>query len=145
LPHKALSAIIVSDYKEVFMLEKKKVAELREIAEAFAVELDGATKKADILARLVEEGVTDEVLGQFEDAEHVEAEVEAPAPKKVAAGPQVLVKMLKANPTYEIRGHRFTSEHPYVAMSEDDAQDIFDLEPRGFAVATPKEVQEYYS
>jgi hypothetical protein len=53
--------------------------------------------------------------------------------------------MLKANPTYEIRGHRFTRDHPYVAMSEDDAQEIFDMEPRGFAVATPKEVQGYYS
>lgn len=126
------------------MLKDKKVAELREIAEAFAVDLDGVSKKADILARLEEEGVTDQILGEFEDAEQVD-ETPAVAVKKAPEGPQVLVKMNKANPTYEIRGHTFTATHPYVAMSEEDAQDLFDLEPRGFAIATPKEVKEYYS
>ena len=126
------------------MLKSKKVAELREIAEAFAVDLDGVSKKADILARLEEEGVTDEVLGEFEEVEQVDESPVAPT-KKAPEGPQVLVKMTKSNPTYEIRGHRFTTAHPFVAMSEEDAQDLFDLEPRGFAIATPNEVKEYYS
>lgn len=127
------------------MLKNKKVAELREIADAFAVDLEGITKKADIIAALEDEGVTDATLAQFEDAENVDEGPEEAPVKAKPAGPSVLVKMEKANPTYEIRGHRFTSDHPYVAMSEEDAQDIFDLEPRGFRIATPNEVKEYYS
>jgi hypothetical protein len=126
------------------MLKDKKVAELREIAEAFAVDLDGITKKADIIAALEEEGVNDSHLQEFEEAEHVEQEPVS-TPVKKSAGPEVLVKMEKANPTYEIRGYKFTKSHPYVAMGEEDAQEIFDLEPRGFRIATPNEVKEYYS
>jgi hypothetical protein len=41
-------------------------------------------------------------------------------------------------------GHTFTSEHPFVAMDDKDAQAIFDKE-EGFRLATPKEVQEFYN
>jgi hypothetical protein len=41
-------------------------------------------------------------------------------------------------------GSTFTKEHPFVAMSPDNAQAIFDKE-EGFRLATPKEVQEFYN
>jgi hypothetical protein len=41
-------------------------------------------------------------------------------------------------------GQRFTKEHPFVAMDKDTAQAIFDKE-EGFRLATPAEVQEFYS
>ena len=56
----------------------------------------------------------------------------------------VLVRMNRENFRYDINGYTFTKEHPFVAMPEDDAQKIFDKE-EGFRLATPKEVQEYYS
>jgi hypothetical protein len=52
--------------------------------------------------------------------------------------------MTRANFRYDIMGHTFTKDHPYVAMSEEDAQAIFDKE-EGFVMATPKEVQEFYN
>lgn len=132
------------------MLETMKVAELREVADAFGVdttdESGKALSKKLLLAALAEEGVTSEEYAKFEDAEKVDVEVDEPAPKKkVSSGPDILVKMNRANGTFEIKGHRFTREHPYIAMSQEEAQEIFDYDPRGFTIATPAQVQEYYS
>lgn len=52
--------------------------------------------------------------------------------------------MTRANFRYDIMGHTFTKDHPFVAMKEEDAQKIFDVE-EGFRLATPKEAQEFYS
>ena len=41
-------------------------------------------------------------------------------------------------------GFTFTKQHPFVAMNKDNAQAIFDKE-EGFRLATPKEVQDFYS
>ena len=57
---------------------------------------------------------------------------------------QVLVKMERNNHSYEIRGYAFSQEHPFMAMSESEAQRIFDTEV-GFRIATPREAQEYYA
>ena len=57
---------------------------------------------------------------------------------------QVLVKMERNNHSYETMGAVFTQEHPFVAMSETDAQKIFDTQ-EGFRLATPREAQEYYA
>jgi len=56
----------------------------------------------------------------------------------------VLVRMTRANFRYDIMGQTFTKEHPFVAMSSDKAQAIFDKE-EGFRPATPKEAQDFYS
>ena len=133
------------------MFEKMKVAELREVADAFGVDLSEAKTKKLILAALAEDGVTSEEYAKFVDAEkdedNLDEAVDVPEVpvKKVPSGPEILVKMNRANPTYELFGHRFTSEHPYVAMLEGEAQEIFDYDPRGFVIATPSEVQGYYS
>jgi hypothetical protein len=52
--------------------------------------------------------------------------------------------MERANHRYDAMGFTFTSTHPFVAMSEEQAQEIFDRE-EGFRLATPKEVQDFYN
>ena len=52
--------------------------------------------------------------------------------------------MERKNPSFETHGYLFTQSHPFVAVPEKTAQDIFDTED-GFRMATPREVQEYYS
>lgn len=129
--------------------ETLKVAELKKIAEDFAVDTEGLKNKADIIAALAEEGVTYAVYAKtvevLEEAE-VEADEVLPKfdPKKEQPKDNVLVRMTRANFRYDILGYTFTKEHPFVAMKEEDAQKIFDVE-EGFRLATPREAQEFYS
>jgi hypothetical protein len=132
--------------------ETLKVAELKQIAEDFAVETEGLKNKADIIAALSEEGVTwsvyQKTIKDLEDAsEEEDSAVEILPkfdPKKDISKDQILVKMTRENFRYDILGFTFTKDHPFVAMSEDDAQKIFDVE-EGFRLATPKEVQDFYN
>ncbi len=125
-----------------------KVAELREIAESFGVDLVDAKGKAGVIEALEEEGVTYDLYEKMANAERAdEDEIDVFYSKKQnTTDPTgtVLVKMDRPNPLYETCGYRFTKEHPYVAMSENDAQDIFDVES-GFRIATPAEAKEFYS
>ena len=129
--------------------ETLKVAELKKIAEDFAVETEGLKNKADVIAALAEEGVTYAVyaktLEKLEEAEDESEEV-LPRfdPKKSQSKDDVLVRMTRPNFRYDIMGYTFTKEHPFIAMKEEDAQKIFDME-EGFRLATPREAQEYYS
>lgn len=129
--------------------ETLKVTELKKIAEDFAVETDGLKNKADIIAALAEEGVTfavyEKTLKNMQDEEIVESEEILPKfdPKKTTEKDQVLVRMTRPNFRYDIMGYTFTKEHPFVAMKEKDAQEIFDKE-EGFRLATPKEAQDFY-
>ena len=65
-------------------------------------------------------------------------------PKKEIPKDTVLVRMIRENFRYDIMGFTFTKEHPFVAMNQAKAQAIFDKE-EGFRLATPAEVQEFYS
>ena len=124
-----------------------KVGELKTIAEDFAVETEGLKNKQDIIAALSEEGVTYELYAKtLKDIEDAKEEIEVlPVfdPKAERTEDTVLVRMTRANFRYDILGHTFTQEHPFVAMHKDSAQEIFDIE-EGFRLATPKEVQDYY-
>jgi hypothetical protein len=124
-----------------------KVAELKTIAEDFAVETEGLKNKKDIIAALAEEGVTYSVYAKtLQTLEEAAEEIEV-LPKfdpKAQAEDTVLVRMTRANFRYDIHGYTFTNDHPFVAMSEEDAQKIFDTE-EGFRLATPKEVQDFYN
>jgi hypothetical protein len=130
--------------------ETLKVSELKKIADDFGVEIEKLKSKADIIAALSEEGVTwsvyDKTTKALEDeAEDISEEVLPKFdPKKDQAEDTVLVRMDRANFRYDILGHTFTREHPFVAMNKDQAQAIFDKE-EGFRLATPKEVQEFYN
>lgn len=131
--------------------DQLKLDELRQIAESFGVDLEGAKTKIEIVAALTEEGVTFDMFKNFQEAERedVEDELEeepVPTPKKQKRSnePTILVKMERKNFTYETYGYTFTFDHPFVAIPEKIAQDIFDTQD-GFRPATPREVQEYYS
>lgn len=125
-----------------------KVAELKKIAEDFAVETTSLKNKNDIIAALSEEGVTWAVYEQTikkieEEAEEIEILPRFEKNQKLTED-MVLVRMTRANFRYDIMGQTFTKEHPFVAMSSDKAQAIFDKE-EGFRPATPKEAQDFYS
>jgi hypothetical protein len=127
--------------------DQLKVKELKKIAEDFGVEAESLKNKNDIISALEEEGVTWSVYQQtLENVEGMEtATVEKPKNEnKQDEKNQVLVRMTRNNFRYDIAGYTFTKEHPYVAMSSEKAQAIFDKED-GFRLATPKEVQDFYS
>lgn len=125
-----------------------KVSELKKVAEDFGVDIEGLKGKADLIAALSDEGVTWAVYEKtIKDVDENKEEIEIlPTfdPKKEQDKDSVLVKMERANFRYDILGFTFTKEHPFVAMSPDNAQAIFDKEA-GFRLATPKEVQDFYN
>ena len=126
-----------------------KLAELKQVAEDFAVDITGLKNKETIIAALAEEGVTWSIYSKTqEDLEEAEDIMDEVLPKFDPKADQpedtVLVRMTRANFRYDILGHTFTREHPFVAMTKDKAQAIFDKE-EGFRLATPSEVQSFYS
>ena len=130
--------------------ETLKVAELRKIADDFAVDTDGLKNKNDIIAALAEEGVTwsvyNKTINKIEEETEDMLEEILPKFDPKAEQPEntVLVRMTRDNFRYDIMGFTFTKEHPFVAMVSDKAQEIFDKE-EGFRLANPKEVQDYYN
>jgi hypothetical protein len=128
--------------------ETLKIAELKKIAEDFAVDVDGLKSKNDLIAALADEGVTwgvySKTIEKQEDEEDDDVLPKPDVKKSLDKEDSVLVRMTRANFRYDILGHTFTREHPFVAMINDDAQAIFDKE-EGFRLATPKEVQDFYS
>jgi len=128
--------------------ETLKLSEIKKIAEDFGVDIESLKSKTDIIAALSEEGVTWAVYSKtLKDVEEASEEIEVLPkfdPKKDQDKDSVLVRMTRANFRYDSMGYTFTQQHPFVAMSEDDAQAIFDKED-GFRLATPKEVQDFYN
>ena len=121
-----------------------KVSELRKVAETFGIELAVKATKNDIISGLEEEGVTYDMYAKFTDSPKVELESNVKnEPLKLDKKNTILVRMDRANPTFSVGRHTFTREHPFVAMSEPDAQYIFD-NIDGFRPATPRELQEFY-
>ncbi len=128
--------------------ETLKVSELKKIAEDFGVDTDAVKGKPSLIAALAEEGVTwsiyQKTIKDIADAtEEIEVLPRFDA-KKNQDKDSVLVRMERANHRYDTMGFTFTSTHPFVAMSEEQAQEIFDRE-EGFRLATPKEVQDFYN
>lgn len=122
-----------------------KVSELKKVADSFGVELKEKATKQTILLELEDNGITYDMYAKFSGTEKVELEKPVQA-KKVPLDKSntILVRMDKANPSYTVFGFTFTQEHPFIAMSDADAQRIFDTEP-GFRPATPREAQEFYN
>ena len=122
-----------------------KINELKGLAESFGVDIENAKTKKELIAALTEEGVTYESYAKFAGAETVELKIDKKKEKEILK-PQktILVKMDRMNHSYQAMGYTFTQQHPFVAMSEDDAQRIFDTQT-GFRMATPREAQEFYS
>lgn len=131
--------------------------ELLAMAEEFGVEVKSSQRKDAIIAAFEADGVTVELIQGFKpDTEDDLKEaglhplaageelatapvVEAPAEEEL-----VLVVMQRRNYTYEIRGHKFTREHPYRLVNEADADFLIEVDG-GFRMASPKEARAYYS
>ena len=126
-----------------------KVTELKKVADSFGVDLEGSKNKQEIIAILEEEGITYQMYKKFDDADKQEPQIsefeKVQREKKIMKPTEtVLVKMERMNHSYQTNGYTFTQDHPYVAMTEKEAQGIFDSQP-GFRLATPREAQEYYA
>lgn len=121
-----------------------KKDELLGIADKFGVDVKATATKADIIAELGEMGVTWDQAVTFDDAAATANET-IKEEKAVAKenGPKSLIKMTRANSTYEIRGYRFTKAHPFALVAEDDAEFITE-NIEGFHYASPKEAKEFY-
>jgi len=128
--------------------ETLKLSEIKKIAEDFGVDIENLKSKVDIIAALSEEGVTWAVYSKtLKDVDDAKEEIEVLPkfdPKKAQDKDSVLVRMERANFRYDALGYTFTQDHPFVAMTEDEAQAIFDKE-EGFRLATPKEAQDFYN
>jgi hypothetical protein len=123
-----------------------KIDELRKIAETFGVDYEQAKNKQDLIALMGEDGVTYDMYEKFTKAESVKQESASKPIKEEQVSQQdlVLVKMDRMNPRYDVMGYTFTEKNPFIAMPEKKAQKIFDTQ-EGFRLATPREVQEFYS
>lgn len=97
----------------------------------------------DALPILKDAGLwSEEDAAKYEKATE-EAKADAKA-KKDAEPKDTVIKMYRANRSYEIMGHKFTQENPYALMTAADAEAITDIDPEGFRYASPKEVAEFY-
>lgn len=134
---------------------------LQDVANEFGVEWSHENPtKAQMLKDFEEEGITwdlykkafpdpdDDDVEEEATVEAVEEvnveEVKAAAVKAQQRPAMVLVKMERTNPTYEVRGYRFTQSHPYLVVKSEDA-DFLVTSKAGFRMATPSEVEQYYS
>jgi len=141
--------------------------ELRRTAvEDFAVDIKATDNKKTVLAALVEDGVKWEQYATLRGLNTVKSNAPAPPPVGVFEQPVVrdeeveiitaqpldanpavqkyLLKMERENVRYDVRGYKFTQEHPYALVSPEDAEYILTNE-KGFRQAWPSELEEFYS
>jgi hypothetical protein len=128
--------------------------ELIKIAEEFAVEVNPAATKAEIVARLAEDGVEfslyktlhPEEFGGVVDvveAEPVVVTTTTVVQPVVPVADKVLLKMTRKNATYESRGAKFTRENPFALVNEEDAEYLVNV-IGGFQPALKMEAANYY-
>lgn len=134
-----------------------KVDELRKACDFFAVDVEPKAKKEELILELQNNGVDWQSYQKFVLGEpDVPVENTRVEPKKVVTeelqaadnkytNSTVLVKLQGKNASFEVMGFKFTQRNPYNAMPADKAQKIMDWHPGVFCVATPREVQEFYS
>lgn len=127
--------------------DKMKVDDLRQIANDFAVDIDPKDNKNMVISKMMEHGVTWEYYQKSIGAEETASEqTETPTfddPEESDVEEKVLLKMTRANGTFEVRGVKFTRANPYAIVMERDADFILD-HYEGFKIASPKEVREFY-
>ena len=75
-------------------------------------------------------------------AESTPVPQEAPAPE-AKSSPRVVLKMERNNKSYSIMGHKFTEDHPFIVMDEEEALWIADTVD-GFRIAHPTEAAKFY-
>lgn len=127
--------------------ESKSLAELKVIAEEWAVDAPQAATKAALLKAIEDEGVTEDAVEALAAAEKVDPADLLPKAlkkKKVKKGvATLLVKMTRQNTYFEFGDYVWQKEKPFVLMEENDFEDLLNVYD-GFAVATPNEVRSFY-
>lgn len=129
--------------------------DLKKIADDFGVESPVKITKQKLISLLEEEGVTHSVYEHFnklgketEERKPMQQEnivFQSPETFTYAVQqPRYLVKMERDNFSFQAGRFSFSKEHPYVAMSEAEANDLF-ARYSGFRLATPQEVQNFYA
>ena len=142
-----------------------KKAELLAAADHFGVEVDAEhDTNPQLVEKLVNDGISfamyqeafpedepeeDEAKAEAsveEEPENVEdevAEVEE-QPRTVVGKNVTLIKMIRNNPVYEVRGYRFERDkRPFVLVDNADVDFLIEVEG-GFTVAKPSEVEAFY-
>lgn len=151
--------------------EDFSVEELRKIAvEQFAVEIMPKDNKKTVIKALTDSGIFFEdyavekgwrvpeepvapahVPLPVAPVETVEAVAITEEPVKIitqepiapTANQKYLLKMERDNVAFEVAGYRFTKEHPY-ALVESAAADYILTKEKGFRMAFPSELEEFY-
>lgn len=146
--------------------EDFSVEELRKIAvEQFAVDIMPKDNKKTVIKALTESGIFFDdyaVEKGWRLPEEPVATTQAPLPSPVvpvepqepvqiitqepisqAANQKYLLKMERDNVAFEVAGYRFTKEHPY-ALVESAAADYILTKEKGFRMAFPSELEEFY-
>lgn len=136
----AESGVTWEQYAELFLQEEEAASNVitSEVVNSPVGDVD---EVAALRARIAElEAQAPVVVNNFnEEPTIVTKEEFAP----LSPNEQWLIRMTRANPLFEIAGHRFTQDHPYALMTAADAEVV--LQEEGFRQARPSEVQEYYS
>lgn len=116
--------------------------QLNDAAERFGVSVDNRWSANTLAAKLIEAGVT---IDQIQGAEEIlGTATSTPALDKFdSEGSRVVLFMDRPNRSFSIMGHKFTQEHPYVVMDEDEALTIIELS-EGFRIAHPTEAANFY-
>ena len=119
-------------------------SQLEAAASTFGVTIDGRWNDATLAGKLIEAGIT---MDQIEGAKGVlestpSAAIEMFSEEK-SGDTRAVVKMERPNRSYSVLGYKFTNEHPYVVMPEEDALWITDTVD-GFRVAHPTEAAKFY-
>jgi hypothetical protein len=129
---------------------------LTQVADHFGVDLDsvektnaGEYKRPQLVKAITGAGVTWEMYKAAfpdpEDLPEVRTEESAPVEKSpVREEPTVLLRMQRSNGLFEVRGYKFTKEHPFVPAKQSDAEYII-ANFEGFRVALPSEAEDFYS
>ena len=117
-------------------------------AELFAVEVPAEATKKDIVGALLTDGVSyklyEEAFNKPAEEEELLVLTRPVGPKVVDPSQGILIIMERENPLYEIRGYRFTKEHPFQVVTPEDAEAIITHDV-GFRQALPSEAAAYYS
>lgn len=131
-----------------------KKPQLEAVAEGFGLDVPEKATVADLKTAINEADYIewDQAVAILKDAElwtekdeeeYQAARAEAIA-EQAAKPKDTVIRMRRANKSYEILGYRFTQANPYALTTAEDAETITDLDPEGFNYATPKEVAEFY-
>lgn len=122
----------------------KKPEILKEIADFFGSDVDEKAKAPTIIKVLEDDGVTWEMAIQsgLPGLVEINEELKAEEAERRANAPKTLIRMMRENLRYDVRGYTFTRANPFQIVSQEDADYL--VSQGGFRPATPKEAQEFY-